>query len=131
MKNTLTTIALALAGMCLTTVDARIYHATPHLYVQPNGDSVSVRLFGTELYLDAESEDGYTLIRDEESGYVCYAMLSADGNEYASTGIKYNGGAAPSGLNLIVKPHIRLSAESRNKIIENNEKNILRNIKLL
>lgn len=124
MKNTLTTIALALAGMCLTTVDARVYHATPHLYVQPNGDSVSVRLFGTELYIDAESEDGYTLIRDEESGYVCYAMLSADGDEYASTGIKYNGGEAPSGLNLIVKPHIRLSAESRNKIIENNEKKL-------
>lgn len=124
MKNTLTTIALALAGMCLTTVDARVYHATPHLYVQPSGDSVSVRLFGTELYIDAESEDGYTLIRDEESGYVCYAMLSADGDEYASTGIKYNGGEAPSGLNLIVKPHIRLSAESRNKIIENNEKKL-------
>ncbi len=120
MKNTLITIAFTLAGLSFSPVTARVYQATPHTFVQPNGDSVSVRLFGTELYMDAESEDGYTLIRDEENGYICYAMLSADGREYASSGIKYTGGSAPSELNMITKPHIRLSAEKRNEIIAGN-----------
>ncbi len=121
MKNTLTTIALALSGLCLSPVSARVYHATPHIFTQPNGDSVSVRLFGTELYMDAESEDGYTLIRDDEDGYICYAMLSADGREYASSGIRYNGGQTPSEVTMIVKPHIRLNAERRNEIIADHE----------
>ncbi len=121
MKNTLLTIALTLAGMSISPVVARVYRATPHVFVQPNGDSVSVRLYGTDLYIDAESEDGYTLIKDEANGYVCYAMLSADGREYASSGIKYTGGKAPSEVGMIVKPHIRLDSERRNEIIADNE----------
>lgn len=121
MKNTLFTTAIILLGITVSPVSARVYNGTPHIFAQPNGDSVSVRLFGTELYMDAESEDGYTLIRDEENGYICYAMLSADAMEYASTGIKFNGGTAPSELNLVVKPHIRLDSERRNEIIADNK----------
>lgn len=122
MKHTLLfTIVLTLVEMIFSPVVARVYHATPHKFVQPDGDTVSVRLFGTDLYMDAESEDGYTLIRDEVDGYICYAMLSADGREYASSGIRYNGGAAPSEVSMIVKPHIRLNAERRTEIIEDHK----------
>lgn len=121
MRKTLFTIALTLAGFCQSTLSARVYHATPHNFTQPNGDTVSVRLFGTDLYIDAESEDGYTLVVDDETGYICYAMLSADGNEYASSGIKYVGGKAPSEVGMIVSPHIRLKIEKRNEIIADHE----------
>lgn len=122
MKHTLLfTIVLTLVEMIFSPVVARVYHATPHKFVQPDGDTVSVRLFGTDLYMDAESEDGYTLIRDEVDGFICYAMLSADGREYASSGIRYNGGAAPSEVSMIVKPHIRLNAERRTEIIEDHK----------
>ena len=117
MKHTLLTIVLTLVGMLFSPVVARVYHATPYKFTQPDGDTVTVRLFGSDLYMDAESEDGYTLIRDEENGYICYAMLSADGREYASSGIKFKDGVAPSEVGMIVKPHIRLKAERRNEII--------------
>lgn len=117
MKHTLFTIILTLVGMLFSPVVARVYHATPYKFTQPDGDTVTVRLFGTDLYMDAESEDGYTLIRDDEDGYICYAMLSADGREYASSGIKFRGGDAPSEVGMIVKPHIRLKSERRNEII--------------
>ena len=116
MKHTLFTIILTLVGMLFSPVVARVYHSTPYKFTQPDGDTVTVRLFGTDLYMDAESEDGYTLIRDDEDGYICYAMLSADGREYASSGIKFRGGDAPSEVGMIVKPHIRLKAETTRSI---------------
>lgn len=122
MKHLFATIAMIMAGMILSPAVARVYHSTPHTFVQPNGDSVSVRLFGNDFYIDAESEDGYTLIRDDESGYICYAMLSADGREYASSGIRYTGGKAPEGISLVVDRHVRISADRRDEIIADNER---------
>lgn len=99
-------------------VMARTYNGTPHRFLQPDSSSVTVYLYGTDLYIDAESEDHYTLIRDENSGYVCYALLSSDSCHYASTGIVYKGGETPQTVKSILKPRIRLSKVGRETIIK-------------
>ena len=45
---------------------------------QPDGTSVNVRTWGDEFYGVVESLDGYTLVRDPDSGATCYAWLSWD-----------------------------------------------------
>jgi M6 family metalloprotease-like protein len=58
---------------------------------QPDGSRVDVRLYGDEFYLRGEGLDGFTVIRDPKTGYICYAALNADGSEYVSTGEIYRG----------------------------------------
>lgn len=101
---------------------ARSYYGTPHQMSQPDSSMVTVYLYGTDVYMDAESEDHYTLIRDESTGAICYAMLSSDGREYASTGIVYQGGTIPEKVKSILKPRLRISKESRDSIIQKNKK---------
>lgn len=57
---------------------------------QPDGTVVAVRVYGDEYYQDVESLEGYTLVRDEVTGWICYAELSANGNAYVSTGVVYD-----------------------------------------
>ncbi len=56
---------------------------------QPDGTLVPVIVWGDEFHQDVESPDGFTLVRDKD-GWICYAVLSSDGNEYISSGIRYN-----------------------------------------
>lgn len=105
MKNV---IMPFVCGLLVASASAHGYYDTPYNFVQPDGDTVAVRLFGSDLYIDAESVDGYTLISDSDNGYICYALLSADGDEYASSGIKYYGGEAPQAVKIIAEPHLRL-----------------------
>lgn len=93
-------------------MQATQYFGTPYKVTQPDGSIVPVRLFGSELYVDAESIDGYTLIKDAETGYVCYASLALNGTEYASTGIVYKGTEAPDAVKMITEAGIRISSES-------------------
>lgn len=72
---------------------------------QPDGTPLQVRIWGDEFYQIVESLDGYTLIRDPGSQFICYARLSADGSELLSTGTVV-GQAAPATLGLT--PHIRI-----------------------
>ena len=57
---------------------------------QPDGSIVTVKVWGDEYYLRVESVDGYSLIRNEY-GWICYADLSADGDEFVATDIVYDG----------------------------------------
>ncbi len=59
---------------------------------QPDGSQVDVRTFGDEFYLRVEGLDGYTLVRDPKTLYICYAALNADGSAWLSTGVAYQGG---------------------------------------
>lgn len=119
MRNTLLYISILFIHiLCIGTASARVYNGTPHKMSQPNGDTVTVYLYGTDLYIDAESIDHYTLTTDETSGEICYAMLSKDGAEYASTGIVFKGGETPEEVKMILEPKLRISKESRNKKIE-------------
>jgi len=121
MKHALSLMTVLLS--CVN-VSARSYYGTPYKFSQPDGDSVSVRLFGDDLYIHAESFDGYTLIQDPEDGYICYAMVSADSAEYASSGIRYRGDEAPEAVTMIASPHMRISSDALSKKIEENKKTL-------
>jgi M6 family metalloprotease-like protein len=65
---------------------------------QPDGSKVDVRLFGDEFYIRGEGLDGYTLVRDARTGFICYAAPDAAGSAWVSTGLIYRGRAdAPGG----------------------------------
>ena len=118
MKRIITYInVLLIYLLSANSMHAMVYNGTPHKMTQPNGDTVTVYLYGSELYIDAESADRYTLTTDEKSGEICYALLSKDGKEYASTGITYTGGETPEAVKMIVQPSIRISKESKKEKI--------------
>lgn len=52
--------------------------------VQPNGDTVYVRLHGDEHYHWMTLEDGTTLVTENKKGYICYAKKKRDGRIVAT-----------------------------------------------
>ncbi|MCX7043981.1 MAG: M6 family metalloprotease domain-containing protein [Candidatus Sumerlaeota bacterium] len=80
-------IAATLMGFCseasAAPVWGQIFQAR-----QPDGTKISVRVWGDEYYRVVESLDGYTLTPDPASGWICYARLSANGEELESTGVR-------------------------------------------
>lgn len=60
-------------------------------FKQPDGTWVEVKLYGDEFYIRAEGLDGYTVLRDEETNWICYAELSGTGAQLLSTGMHYTG----------------------------------------
>jgi M6 family metalloprotease-like protein len=76
---------------------------------QPDGSWLDVRIWGDEFYGVTESLDGFTLVRDPQNGYDCYAQLSADGNALISSGVPA-GAAGRAALN--IQPHLRIRPEA-------------------
>lgn len=64
---------------------------------QPDGTRLTVRLWGDEHYIRAEDLDGYTLIRDPDSGYLCYADYLPGSDDLHSTGV-VAGQQVPAGI---------------------------------
>ena len=56
---------------------------------QPDGSRVQVKVYGDEYYQRIESVDGYTLVRDPESGWIQYADRSEDGDSLIPSGRLY------------------------------------------
>lgn len=56
---------------------------------QPDGSYVEVKVWGDEFYQRVESLDGYTLVRDGDTGWICYAELSEDKSSFIPTDIIY------------------------------------------
>lgn len=56
---------------------------------QPDGSMVPVLVWGDEFYQRIETPDGRTLIRNNETGWICYAELSTDSTELIPTEQKY------------------------------------------
>ena len=52
--------------------------------VQPNGDTVYVRLHGDERRHWMKLEDGKTLVKENKKGYICYAKKKKDGRIVAT-----------------------------------------------
>jgi M6 family metalloprotease-like protein len=117
MKNSiLQKISLIVIWLSLSVISfGRPYHGEIFSLKQPDGTLVETKVFGNEFYQDVESFDGYTLIRDEVTNEICYALLSSDGDEYASSGIRYTGGETPEAVKRIVNPGIRISEKSIKK----------------
>ena len=52
--------------------------------VQPNGDTVYVRLHGDERKSWMTLEDGKTLVKENKKGYICYAKKKKNGKIVAT-----------------------------------------------
>ena len=52
--------------------------------VQPNGDTVYVRLHGDERRHWMTLEDGVTLVKENQKGYICYAKKKKNGQIVAT-----------------------------------------------
>jgi M6 family metalloprotease-like protein len=76
---------------------------------QPDGSPVELRIWGDEYYGVTETLDGYTVVRDPETFFFCYADLTPDQNDLVSTG-KHVGSVHPQNLGL--KAHLRIRPES-------------------
>ena len=65
---------------------------------QPDGSRIQVKGWGDQHHAVFESTDGYTIVKDPDTRYYCYARLSDDQEELISTGVKV-GTADPAALN--------------------------------
>ena len=76
-------ILVVLVSGCFTSLKAS--PAFPGLisFSQPDGSKVNIYLRGDEKVHWAESEDGYSLVYDD-NGYLCYAIKNANGDMIAS-----------------------------------------------
>lgn len=52
--------------------------------IQPNGDTVYVRLHGDERHHWMTLEDGKTLVKENKKGYICYAKKKKNGTIVAT-----------------------------------------------
>jgi M6 family metalloprotease-like protein len=90
--------------------------------IQPDGTYVDCKVFGDEFYQDVETPDGFTLIRDPSTGWICYAKLASDGASYVSSGIVYD----PSNENPAKQfksshsKNVRISREARERAAKHN-----------
>ncbi len=94
-------------------------------FKQPDATFVKVKLYGDEFYLRGESIDGYTVIRDSNSNWICYAVLSNDKTKLVSSGIKYLGNVLDKELlykNNLIEKHIEISATARKIKVNQNQK---------
>ena len=94
-------------------------------FKQPDGTWVDVKLYGTEYYMRAEGLDNYTVVRDKNTQWICYASLSADGAELISTGIKYRltKDSVPTLKTTINAPkHLEISTKALEREILKNKK---------
>ena len=84
--------SLVIAGLLLGTSSALGYphRGEPMVMAQPDGTSVEVVVWGDEFYARVESPDGYTLVLDPVTRWICYATSTQDG-DLVSTGIHFTG----------------------------------------
>jgi M6 family metalloprotease-like protein len=99
---------LKLAWLCASMLIGTLaigspHHGTEMLFKQADGSMVKVKVYGDEFYQRVESIDGYTLIRNKK-GWICYATVAVDQQDFVSTGVVYNGVTAD---NIKGFPHLR------------------------
>ncbi len=113
--------------MVIATVQlhASVFNGNLMTFKQPDGTSVDVKLYGTEYYMRAEGLDGFTVIRDKATQYICYATLSDTKEELLSSGIIYHGQKNNAALlrnDLSWARHLDVSEKARNTIMKTNMK---------
>ncbi|UCG52714.1 MAG: M6 family metalloprotease domain-containing protein [Candidatus Latescibacterota bacterium] len=110
----LSVFIIAFHFLCISTTYGAPVWGEIFTFEQPDGKKVDVRIWGDEFYRVVESLDGYTLTRDPNTGEICYARLSSDGNSLVSTGVRVD---STTGDALGLEPHIRINPEARRSII--------------
>jgi len=83
-------------------------------FLQPDGSKVPVVVSGDEYYQHVETPDGFTLVRDSITGWICYADLSSDSSRLTASSRVYRGGTL-SDSTPDHRRHIRRSRQARLK----------------
>ena len=78
-------------------------------FTNPDGSTIRVRGSGNQHYAVFETIDGYTIVKDPDSGFYQYAELSADKNDLKPTGTNVDV-VDPTTLGL--SPHIRVRRDA-------------------
>ncbi len=104
-------IALLISGLFFSSFAAP-YNGDNFELSQPDGSSVPVVVWGDEFYQRVESPNGFTLIRNKETGWICYAAIASDSTELIPTDRIYQPGkglAKSTGSTIDNPPqHLRL-----------------------
>lgn len=85
------------------------YSGEESTFTNPDGEKIRIRVWGSQFAAVFETVDGYTVVKDPESGYLHYAMLSEDKTSIVPSGTRV-GQRDPQLLNL--PQHIRTSREA-------------------
>lgn len=116
-------ILLSILCMLVMRAWAAPYWGEIQKFKQPDGTWVELKLYGDEFYIRAEGLDGYTVVRDEKTNWICYASLSGTGAELVSTAIHYVGTQAnPASLrsDLNLPKHLEMTGAAVTAIREAN-----------
>lgn len=98
-------------------LQAAFFQNVPHTLQQPNGDTLSCFLTGDEYYHYLHDADGFTIIKNPQTGYYVYAVKDGDRlvpSSYVA------GTVSPRNVGLV--PHVNISAEewrAKRKQIDN------------
>ncbi len=102
-------MALAVTVLSSSRTQGEPVHGEVSHVWEPDESFLPVRIWGDEYYGVTETLDGYTVVRDPQTLFFCYARLSADGDDLVSTGIRpEEAHAAALGLT----PHLRIRPEA-------------------
>lgn len=122
-------LAAAIGIILLSAVIASAAPSSGEVFelIQPDESYVSVKVFGDEFYQRLESLEGYTLIRDPETNWICYADLNEDGTDLISTGVVHKGSSENDKTNsllqqLNVSKGLKISVDSvKSKVLKAKE----------
>ena len=83
-------------------------------FTNPDGSSVEVIGSGNQFYAHFETDDGYTVVKDPQSGYYAYAETSGDHNQLTPANNAIVGKVNPGTLN--IQKHVRISGNAAKEI---------------
>ncbi|MCL2065668.1 MAG: hypothetical protein FWG98_15040 [Candidatus Cloacimonetes bacterium] len=109
MKNQIKSIFISFVILVnfITSLSAAWIEREPMQLVQPNGDRVSAFISGDEFHSWTHDAEGFTIVKDNLSGYYCWATV--DNDELISTGFPINQYPARS---VGLEPFLNISEEA-------------------
>ena len=114
--------------VCAAPIDKEVIELTNN-YVDKAGITqtciIQVTACGDEFYAHVETLEGYTLIRDPETSYICYAISDGNG-DIISSKIVYTGLKTSDEINFEKnnEKHIKENDEIINKKVQKNKDNL-------
>jgi M6 family metalloprotease-like protein len=85
------------------------YEGEEFTFFNPDGSEIRVRGWGNQFAAVFETLEGYTIVKDPQSGFFHYAVLSEDGTELLPSGTPV-GEEAPE--RLPITPHMRVTPDA-------------------
>jgi M6 family metalloprotease-like protein len=85
----------------------------------PDGSTIEVIGSGNQFFAHFETEDGYTVVKDPQSGFYSYASTSNDNNHLVPVNNGIVGKVNPGSLKL--KKHARISGNAARSLVSTSE----------